>query len=191
MNNLPKDVLTNIPPDLPVPEDDGACDHLIDAPMPDIELTSTSGSPINLARETGWIVIYCYPMTGRPDRAIPDGWVAIPGAAGCTPQACAFRDHHEQLASLGVRVFGMSAQTTEDQAEAARRLHLPYGLLSDHAFLFAQALGLPTFEAGGMRLLKRVTLIVKNGTIVKYFYPVFPPDNNANEVLAWLKTQPV
>lgn len=191
LSGLPKDVLIKVPSDLPVPEDDGACKHLIGSPVPPIEMTSTSGRLINLASQTGWVVIYCYPMTGRPGQAIPDGWASIPGAAGCTPQSCSFRDSHDEIKSFGASVFGMSAQTAEDQIEAVQRLQLPYELLSDNALLFAQTLGLPVFEAGGMRLLKRVTLIVKKGMVAKYFYPVFPPDKNANEVLSWLRVHAV
>ncbi len=190
-SSLPKDVLINVPSDLPVPEDDGACNHLPGSPVPSVELASTSGRLINLASQPGWVVIYCYPMTGRPGRAIPDGWVDIPGAAGCTPQSCSFRDSHDDIKALGARVFGMSVQTTEDQVEASQRLQLPYELLSDSGFLFAQALGLPVFDAGGMQLLKRVTLIARDGRIAKYFYPVFPPDKNANEVLSWLQVHTV
>jgi peroxiredoxin len=191
LNSLPKDVLIEVPADLPAPEDDGACKHLISRPIPSVKLSSTSGKKVNLADQNGCLVLYCYPMTGRPGRSIPDGWTAIPGAAGCTPQSCSFRDSHEEMKSLGAMVFGMSAQTTEDQLEAAQRLQLPYELLSDTTFSFAKPLGLPVFEAGGMRLLKRVTLIAKAGKIEKYFYPVFPPDKNAIEVLNWLRVHAV
>lgn len=189
--SLPKDVLNNVPTDLPVPQDDGACNHLIGLSIPAVELQSTSGQLVNLANQTGWVVIYCYPMTGRPGRSIPDGWAAIPGAAGCTPQSCSFRDSYDEMKSVGAGVYGMSVQTAEDQLEAAQRLQLPYELLSDNAFSFAHTLGLPVFEAGGMRLLRRVTLIIRNGRVVKYFYPVFPPDKNASEVLAWLRAHAV
>lgn len=191
LSSLPKDVLMKVSADLPVPEDDGACNHLIARSIPSVELSSTSGKKVNLAKQNGWVVLYCYPMTGRPGRSIPDGWAEIPGAAGCTPQSCSFRDSYEEMKSLGVVVFGMSAQTTEDQLEAAQRLQLPYELLSDITFSFAQTLGLPDFEVGGMRLLKRVTLIAKSGRIEKYFYPVFPPDRNASEVLDWLRVHAV
>lgn len=187
LSNLPKDVLIKVPSGLPVPKDDGTCMHLIGSLIPSIELPSTSGRLINLASQPGWVVVYCYPMTGRPGQAIPDGWASIPGAAGCTPQACSFRDNHDEIKSLGASVFGMSAQTAEDQIEAAQRLRLPYELLSDNALLYAQTLRLPVFEVDGMRLLKRVTLIVKNGMVATYFYPVFPPDKNANKVLSWLR----
>lgn len=191
LSNLPKDVLVNVPANLPVPQDDGACNHLMEMRMPSVELPSTSGNAVNLATQNGWVVLYCYPMTGRPGVPIPDGWAAIPGAAGCTPQSCSFRDSYEEMELLNVKVFGMSAQTTADQVEAAQRLHLPYELLSDNAFSFAAALDLPTFEAGGMRLLKRVTLVAKDGKIVKFFYPVFPPHRNASEVLSWLQVHAI
>lgn len=182
---LPNDVLVNTPHGLPVPEDDGACGHLIGTLVPNIELRSTAGQLRNVAKEQGWLVLYCYPMTGRPGIPIPDGWASIPGAAGCTPQSCSFRDNHVRFRSLGITVFGMSAQTSEDQIEASERLHLPYELISDSELLFANALGLPTFEAAGKRLLKRVTLVIKDGTILKYFYPVFPPERNADDVFSW------
>lgn len=191
LSSLPKDVLDKVTANLPVPQDDGACNHLIGMRIPSVELPSTSGDTVNLATQYGWVVLYCYPMTGRPGVPIPDGWAAIPGAAGCTPQSCSFRDNYDEMKLLKVKVFGMSAQTTADQVEAAQRLHLPYELLSDNAFSFATALDLPIFEAGGMRLLKRVTLIAKDGKIVKCFYPVFPPDRNAGEVLSWLQAHAI
>ncbi|PWF48502.1 peroxiredoxin [Massilia glaciei] len=154
--------------------------------LPSVELPSTSGAMVNLATYGGWLVLYCYPMTGKPGIPVPDGWAAIPGAAGCTPQSCSFRDSYGDLQSLGVEVFGMSTQTTEDQVEAFQRLQLPYALLADSALSFAKALGLPTFDANGKTLLKRVTCIAKDGKIVKHFYPVFPADRNAAEVHAWL-----
>ncbi len=176
-----------LPEDLPVPVDDGACDHLPGAALPSVELPSTAGGSVDPARIPGWVVLYCYPMTGRPDRSLPEGWDEIPGARGCTPQSCSFRDHHRELQELNARVFGVSTQSTEDQAEAAARLHLPFELLSDSAFAFSRALRLPMLEVEGMRLIKRVTLIAKDGNIAKHFYPVFPPDRNIDEVLAWLQ----
>jgi peroxiredoxin len=128
-------------------------------------------------------------MTGRSDRELPEGWDDISGARGCTPQSCAFRDHHQELESLGARVFGISTQDTEYQREAAERLHLPYELLSDGELAFAKALNLPTFEADGMTLMKRLTLVVVDGRILKVFYPVFPPDANAAEVATWLRSE--
>jgi peroxiredoxin len=175
-----------VPGGLPEPKDDGACDHLPGMKLPSVSLTSTSGDHIDLSALAGTTVVYCYPLTGRPDRKLPQGWDEIPGARGCTPQSCAFRDHHTELKDLGSRVFGLSAQSTAYQREAAERLNLPYGLLSDEDLEFAEALGLPTFEADGMILIKRLTLVIENGEILKAFYPVFPPGRNAEEVIGWL-----
>jgi len=179
--------LQALPQDLPVPEDDGACKHLPGATLPACALASTQGGTVDLAAIKGWLVVYCYPMTGRPDVALPDGWDTIVGARGCTPQSCSFRDHYQELSAINTQVFGLSSQTTEYQQEAADRLHLPFPLLSDADFTFADALVLPTFTTSNMRLNKRVTLIACDGVIQHYFYPVFPPDKNADEVLAWLK----
>ena len=180
-------VYTELPKDLPVPADDGACDHLSSLTLPSINLSATSGRAVNLAELPGWVVIYCYPMTGRPGVPLPDGWDQIPGARGCTPQSCGFRDHYVELKELKVQLFGLSTQSTEYQREAAERLHLPFELLSDSSLRFANALGLPTFEIEGMRLIKRVTLIARDAKIVKHFYPIFPPDKNAEDVIHWLK----
>jgi len=172
---------------LPEPTDDGAADHLPGMSIPHVPLPSTAGEPVVLAALPGRTVVYCYPLTGRPDRELPQGWDEIPGARGCSPQSCAFRDHHEDLRALGARVFGLSTQDTEYQREAVERLHLPYELLSDGDLGFAGALSLPTFEVGGMVLLKRLTMVIDDGRIEKVFYPVFPPDKNAEEVLGWLR----
>jgi peroxiredoxin len=179
---------TVLPKDLPIPNDDGACNHLPGLALPSINLSATSGRTVNLATLPGWVVIYCYPMTGRPGVPLPDGWDQIPGARGCTPQSCAFRDHYQELTALNAQVFGLSTQTTEYQREAAERLHLPFELLSDSSLQFANALRLPTFDVEGMRLIKRITLIARDGKIVKHFYPVFPPDKNAEDVVAWLQS---
>jgi peroxiredoxin len=175
-----------LPNDLPVPEDDGAADHLPGMRLPSVPLASTSGEIVDLSALPGRTVVYCYPMTGRPDRSLPAGWDEIPGARGCTPQSCSFRDHHAELRSLGASVFGSSTQDTEYQREAATRLHLPFALLSDSDLAFAGTLGLPTFEVDGMVLLKRLTLVIDEGWIEKVFYPVFPPDRSAEEVVEWL-----
>jgi peroxiredoxin len=145
---------------------------------------------VDLAAIPGRFVLYVYPMTGRPGVPLPEGWDAIPGARGCTPQSCGFRDHYAELQSLHTGVFGLSVQTTEYQREARERLHLPFQLLSDSALRLKRLLRLPTFTAGGMELYKRLTLIVENGRIVKVFYPVFPPDRNAEEIIAWLRGEP-
>jgi peroxiredoxin len=179
--------LYDLPHGIPAPADDGAADHLAGMRLPSVPLDSTSGASVDLSALSGKTVVYCYPMTGRPDSELPQGWDEIPGARGCTPQSCSFRDHHSELRDLGVRVFGLSTQTTEYQQEAAGRLQLPFELLSDENLTFAEALGLPTFEADGMTLLKRLTLIIQGGRIEKVFYPVFPPGKNAEEVLAWLR----
>jgi peroxiredoxin len=179
--------LSQLPQDLPVPVDDGAAAHLPGLALPDLTLPSTDGSTVNLRSLGGRWVIYIYPMTGRPDIASPDGWDSIPGARGCTPQSCSFRDHYGELLALDTGVFGLSAQTTEYQREARERLHLPFHLLSDSSLQLKAALRLPTFTVAGMELYKRLTLIAQDGRIEKVFYPVFPPDQNADEVLAWLR----
>jgi peroxiredoxin len=176
-----------LPNDLPVPEDDGAADHLPGMRLPPVSLAATSGEVVDLSTLAGRTVVYCYPMTGRPDRSLPTGWDEIPGARGCTPQSCSFRDHHAELRALGASVFGLSTQDTDYQSEAATRLHLPFALLSDADLAFARALGLPTFEVDGMVLLKRLTLVIDEGWIEKVFYPVFPPDRSAEEVVEWLE----
>lgn len=180
----------DLPDDLPVPEDDGAASHLAGTAMPSVSLQATDDSLVDLAGFTGRTVVYIYPMTGRPDRALPDGWDAIPGARGCTPQSCAFRDHHAELATLGARVFGLSSQTSDYQREAHARLHLPFALLSDSAFALADALRLPTFDDAGERLYRRLTLILQGERIEHVFYPVFPPNENAERVLDWLRANP-
>jgi peroxiredoxin len=176
-----------LPNNLPAPEDDGAADHLPGMRLPPVSLASTSGEVVDLSALPGRTVVYCYPMTGRPDRSLPAGWDEIPGARGCTPQSCSFRDHHAELRALGAGVFGLSTQDTDYQREAATRLHLPFALLSDADLAFAGALGMPTFEVEGMVLLKRLTLIIDEGWIEKVFYPVFPPDRSAEEVVEWLE----
>jgi peroxiredoxin len=183
-----------LPTDLPVPTDDGAADHLPGLALPSVELASTAGGAVSLdglGRERPRTVLYVYPMTGRPGADLPEGWDSIPGARGCTPEACAFRDHHADLAAAGADVYGLSTQGTADQAEAAERLHLPFPLLSDEATVLAgPPLRLPTFEAGGRLRYRRFTLVIAAGRIEHVFYPVFPPDGHAAEVLAWLRKHP-
>jgi peroxiredoxin len=170
-----------------VPFDDGACDHLRRSMrLPSVPLRSTQDRSVDLASLTGRTVVYCYPRTGRPDQGPPQGWNEIPGARGCTPQACAFRDHFQELQALDAQVFGLSTQDTEYQREAAERLHLPFELLSDEHLAFAHALRLPTFVVESMTLIKRLTLIITDGVIEQVFYPVFPPDKNAEAVIGWL-----
>jgi peroxiredoxin len=181
------DNIHELPKDLPVPQDDGACDHLKGMKLPAVTLQATGGRKVDLSSLKGTTVVYVYPRTGRPDQDLLPGWNAIPGARGCTPQSCAFRDHYQELKRAGAsHVFGLSTQDTEYQREAAQRLHLPFDLLSDEKLAFARALKLPTFEVAGMRLIKRLALIARDGIIAKVFYPVFPPDRNAGDVLAWL-----
>jgi peroxiredoxin len=186
-----KDGFGELPENLPVPEDDGAADHLPGARLPSMPLASTAGNLVDLAALDGRTVVYCYPMTGKPGKDLPQGWDGIPGARGCTPQSCSFRDHHAELRSLGARVYGISTQDTDYQTEAAERLHLPFELLSDEDLEFATALGLPTFEVEGMVLLKRLTFVANGGLIEKVFYPVFPPNKNAQEVIEWLSQNPL
>ena len=177
-----------LPPDLPVPQDDGRARHLPGAKLPDVALPATGGGTVNLFKLKGRTVLYIYPRTGVPGVDPPPGWNQIPGARGCTPQSCGFRDHFTELKGLGVaHVFGLSTQATADQKEAADRLHLPFPLLSDAGLDFATNLHLPLFMTAGMTLLARMALVIDDGTIVKTFYPVFPPDQNAAEVVAWLR----
>jgi peroxiredoxin len=172
---------------LPRPVDDGAARHLAGMPVACIPLPATDGTTVDLSSLPGTVVVYTYPRTGRPGVNNPDGWDLIPGARGCTPQSCSFRDHFAELKALGVdRLFGLSTQDTAYQREAAERLHLPFPILSDEHLRLAGAMRLPVFETSGMTLLKRLTLVIKDGTIEHVFYPVFPPDQNAVEVAAWL-----
>lgn len=184
------DDIRRLPPDLPVPVDDGMASHLLGLSVAPRWLLATTGPPIDLSALTGRTIVYCYPRTGRPDREPPEGWNQIPGARGCTPQSCAFRDHHRELEGLGARVFGLSTQDSEYQREAAERLHLPFPLLSDAQLELASAMRLPTFDVQSMRLLNRLTLILRDGIVEYVFYPVFPPDGNAQQVVNWLIAHP-
>jgi peroxiredoxin len=178
-----------LPPQIPIPQDDGAAKHLTGLKLPDIALPATDGASVQLSKLKGRTVVYIYPRTGVPGVDPPDGWDQIPGARGCTPQSCGFRDHFAELKKLGVaHLFGLSTQDTPYQREAAGRLNLPFPVLSDDKLSFARAIKLPTFEAGGMVLHKRMALVIDDGVITKTFYPVFPPDKNAEEVLAWIKS---
>ena len=178
--------LTDLPKTLPAPQDDGACRHLLGKQLPNIYLQSSHQTSVNLSTIKGWLVVYCYPMTGQPDVVLPDGWNKIPGARGCTPQSCSFRDNFQILEDLKVQVFGLSTQSTKYQQEAAHRLLLPFALLSDKNLAFIQALSLPVFQVQQMQLNKRVTVIAFDGVIQHYFYPVFPPDKNVENVIDWL-----
>jgi peroxiredoxin len=177
------------PDNLPEPIDDGAARHLTGLQLPPIALQSTRGEHVNLSQYRGWLVIYCYPMTGVPGVPLPPNWDQIPGARGCTPQSNAYKEVHPQFRSMGVDVFGMSTQTTEYQQELAERLQLPFLILSDHQLQFQQALQLPTFESEHQTLLKRLTLIVKDGVIETVHYPVFPSDADAKWAMAYLKSR--
>ena len=184
---MPQTNLNQLPANLPRPKDDGAARHLKGMALPDIELPSTSNRRVNLSKIAApRVVIYAYPMTGRPDRQLPQGWDDIPGARGCTPETCGFRDHHKDLAKLQTEVFGVSTQDTPYQQEMVKRLEVPFEVLSDEHMELARALKLPTFTVEGMTLLKRLTLVARNARIEHVFYPVFPPDANAPTVVHWL-----
>jgi peroxiredoxin len=175
---------------IPAPHDDGGARHLAGSKLPSIPLPATDGSMIDLAAQRGRTVVYAYPRTGQPHVPNPVGWDMIPGARGCSPQSCAFRDHFSELQAHGVsHLFGLSTQDTAYQREAAERLHLPFAILSDAGLNLTKAMRLPTFEVGGMTLLKRLTLVIEDGVVEHVFYPVFPPDRNASDVLAWLASR--
>ncbi|HEV2986770.1 MAG TPA: peroxiredoxin [Vicinamibacterales bacterium] len=185
---MPQTNLSQLPPNLPRPKDDGGARHLQGMALPDLELPSTANRRVNLSKISApRVVIYAYPMTGRPDRQLPQGWDDIPGARGCTPETCGFRDHHKDLAKLQTEVFGVSTQDTPYQQEMVKRLEVPFEVLSDEHMELTRALKLPTFTVEGMTLLKRLTLVARNGRIEHVFYPIFPPDKHADEVIAWLK----
>jgi peroxiredoxin len=180
-----------LPADLPEPVDDGAADHLPGRRLPDAILPATDGALVRLDRAVERTIVYAYPRTGRPGApALSPDWDAIPGARGCTPESCAFRDHHGELEALGADVYGLSTQDTAYQREAARRLRLPFALLSDAELRLARGLALPTFEVAGQTLHRRLTFVVREGEIEHVWYPVFPPDRHAEEVVAWLRATP-
>jgi peroxiredoxin len=183
---------SELPPDLPVPKDDGAADHLTGMALPALRLPSSLGETTDLRSAAAGhrhLVVYVYPRTGVPGQPSPTGWNDIPGARGCTPQSCAYRDSLAELSALDAAVVGISAQSPEEQQEFAEREHIPFALLSDPDLRLADELRLPTFEAEAMTLYKRLTFIAEAGAIAKVFYPVFPPDRDAGEVLAWLATR--
>ncbi len=178
---------SQLPPDLPRPEDDGGADHLPGAAVPALVLPATGGGELDLAEPAaGRLVAYVYPRTGVPGQPLVAGWDDIPGARGCTPQSCGYRDALAGFERLGARVVGISAQSASEQAEFATREQIPFPLLSDSELRLATALRLPTFEVEGLTLYKRLTFVAEAGQIVRVFYPVFPPDKDAAEVLAWL-----
>lgn len=176
---------------LPQPHDDGCARHLVGALVSDVELPATDGSAVALSRLTGRTIVFVYPRTGVPGQPLPDGWDLIPGARGCTPHACSFRDLYAELRTAGAQhVFGLSTQSSEEQREAADRLHLPFLILSDAALKLATSMSLPTMTVHGAQLLSRLAMILDDGRVTKVFYPVFPPDQNASDVLAWLRENP-
>jgi peroxiredoxin len=179
---------SELPPDLPVPENDGAAEHLVGLDVPGLRLPSTLGGSVDLADAArGCLVAYVYPRTGTPGQPSPKGWDEFPGARGCTPQSCAYRDALAEFSALGADVIGISAQSPPDQLEFAGREHIPFPLLSDGDLRLAAAIGLPTFEIAGMTLYRRLTFVAAGGAIAKVFYPVFPPNRDAAEVLGWLR----
>lgn len=187
MATLGTDDISVLPPDLPVPVDDGGSDHLPGMRLPAIPLRSTSGRDVVLASLPGWTVVYSYPRTGEDGLAPPPGWNEIPGARGCTPQTCGFRDHYRELTEVGAAVFGMSTQTPEYQREMVERLHVPFEVLSDAELAMVHALRLPTFRFREMTLVKRLTMFLRDGVIEHVIYPVFPPDRSAEEAVRWLQ----
>jgi peroxiredoxin len=184
MNNL-----YQLPDNLPIPEDDGATAHLVGQKLPNLMLPTTAGRAVDLSAVQGWLVIYCYPMTGQPGVALPEGWDDIPGARGCTPQSCAFRDYYSEIKQLGADVFGVSTQASEYQQELVERLHLPFEVVSDANLEFASALRLPTLTLDGLTLFKRLTLISYSSVIHHVNYPVFPPYEDPVKVISWLKSK--
>ena len=181
-----------LPADLPVPEDDGACDHLPGTMVPPLTLPATDGTDVDLAApHAGRTIVFAYPRTGRPGFGPAPGWDQIPGARGCTPENCGFRDHHAELRDLGARVFGLSTQSTAEQREMVARLCAPYAVLSDADLGFSRALKLPTFDFAGRALIKRLTLVIREARVEHVFYPVFPPDTHAGEVVRWLSDNPL
>ncbi len=180
--------LIQLPSDIPRPLDDGQADHLWGAAFPSVKLLSTDGATVATdSFKNGRYIIYCYPMTGRPDVPLPKGWDSVPGARGCTPESLMFAQHYAELKNLGFMVYGLSTQSQEYQREMVERLHLPFPILSDSNLLLTKALMLPTLIVEGQTLLKRLTMVVENGVIRKVFYPVFPPDKHPEEVLYWAK----
>ena len=178
-----------LPADLPQPQDDGAADHLPGTRLPALSLPASDGRLIDLSQQPGLVVVYAYPMTGRPGVALPEGWDAVPGARGCTPQSCAYRDSHASLIECGAMLFGLSVQDTAYQQELVERLHLPFPILSDRVLALATAMRLPTFDIAGMRLLRRLTWIAEDGVIQAVHYPVFPSDADAAWVLDYLRAR--
>jgi peroxiredoxin len=183
VSNTPQGSYLDMPDNLPIPQDDGAADHLVGTKIASVMLKATDGSQVDLSKLSGTSVVFIYPMTGVPGVALPDGWDDIPGARGCTPQACSYRDNYSELKKHVDNLFGLSVQSSEYQKELKDRVELPYEILSDSDFKFANSLKLPTFEANSMKLLKRLTMIIKDGVIINKHYPVFPSNKDVNWVL--------
>lgn len=177
---------------IPAPADDGAMAHIAGCRVPDVMLPATDGASVSLAKLPGRVIVFAYPRTGVPGQpSLAPDWDMIPGARGCTPQSCAFRDLHKVLVAAGAAaIYGLSTQDTAFQREAVARLHLPFPLLSDEKLALATAMRLPTMRVGGLTLIKRFALVIDDGVVRKVFYPVFPPDRNAADVLAWLEANP-
>lgn len=181
----------SLPDDLPVPIDDKAADHLTGMQVPQVRLPLASGGEVDLREASrDRLVVFIYPRTGTPGMPLIDGWDQIPGARGCTPQSCAYRDRISEFETLGVTLFGLSSQPIGEQSDFQEREGIPYGLLNDSGFALGKDLDLPVFQAGGMELYRRLSFIAVEGEIVKVFYPVFPPDKNAAAVLDWLRSMP-
>lgn len=181
--------LNTLPEGLPVPADDGACDHLCGMSLPAIQLKATSGRSVSLQTLNQPTIIFFYPRTGEPDKPAPADWDLIPGARGCTPQSCGFRDLYREFQQLGYQIFGFSSQDTDYQKEFVQRNHIPFEILSDAQFEFIDYMNLPTFEYEGLRLVKRMAWVIQEGVVQKVFYPIFPPNENASAVLSWLKSR--
>ncbi|VAW52529.1 Alkyl hydroperoxide reductase subunit C-like protein [hydrothermal vent metagenome] len=179
--------LYQLPEGLPVPVDDGACNHLEGAPFPSMLITVTPHATYDFSKEKGINIIFFYPMIGHPDSLPMTGWNEIPGARGCTPQALSYKNYFRQITKLGVRLFGASSQALKEQNDAIDRLKLPFELINDSSFLLSNALKLPTFQFNEIKMIKRLTLVVVDGVIKKVFYPVFPPNKNVDDVIVWLK----
>jgi peroxiredoxin len=200
MSSIPKSSPPSafpLPPDLPVPKDDGASDHLLGARIPSgIQLISTRGNVVDAKEASkssspeGWVVFFFYPMTGKPGVPLPNGWDSIPGARGCTPESCSYRDLYAEFQKLKCDVYGISTQSPDDQKEFAQRSNIPYEILSDSKLELTSALRLPTFRVPevGAPLIKRLTLVFREGQVTKVYYPVFPPDKNADQVLSYIRS---
>ena len=180
--------LSVLPKDLPVPIDDGKCNHLVNKTIPDIFLPTQNGNMLKLNRsDTFRLIIYCYPMTGRPDKVLPENWNSIPGARGCTPQTCSFRDNYDDFIKLNSIPIGLSTQSIEDIREMTMRLSIPYDVVSDEKMTFIKLMKLPTFKINNKTYIKRITMIVEKSIIKHIFYPVFPPDLHVKDVIQWLE----